>query len=140
MSFAEDVRVYLTQYSWPGNVRELDNAIQRSLILASNGLVQVADFCLDSANTASWILEATEPVQTQEPDSVIELDLESELMSGLGKDLKLKEYQIIIDTLKQENGKKKNAAEKLGISPRTLRYKLAQMRDNGIDVRAKLSA
>lgn len=61
-------------------------------------------------------------------------------MSGLGKDLKLREYQIIIDTLKQENGKKKNAAEKLGISPRTLRYKLAQMRDNGIDVKARLSA
>ena len=60
--------------------------------------------------------------------------------NALGKDLKLREYQIILNTLRQENGKKKVAAEKLGISPRTLRYKLAQMRENGIDVNAELAA
>ncbi|WP_304438847.1 helix-turn-helix domain-containing protein, partial [Oleiphilus sp. HI0086] len=60
--------------------------------------------------------------------------------TGLGKDLKLREYQIIIDTLRQENGRKKNAAEKLGISPRTLRYKLAQMREQGIDIAAEMAA
>lgn len=143
MEFAQDVQSYLTQYAWPGNVRELDNAIQRSLILATNGVVKVSDFCLDNANTADWILEkphSLELSEAGEADNIIEVEMESDAMSGLGKDLKLREYQIIIDTLKQENGKKKNAAEKLGISPRTLRYKLAQMRDNGIDVRAKLSA
>lgn len=143
MKFAADVQAYLTQYSWPGNVRELDNAIQRSLILAANGVVGVADFCLDMANASNWILESADSdaiPEANEPDAIIEVGLESESMSGLGKDLKLREYQIIIDTLKQENGKKKNAAEKLGISPRTLRYKLAQMRDNGIDVKARLSA
>ena len=103
-------------------------------------MVNVSDFCLDNADTADWILEKPRASEVCEPDSVIEVEIESDLMSGLGKDLKLREYQIIIDTLKQENGKKKNAAEKLGISPRTLRYKLAQMRDNGIDVRARLSA
>ncbi|MFV1873217.1 MAG: sigma-54-dependent transcriptional regulator [Oleiphilus sp.] len=140
MQFAEDVKAYLTSYAWPGNVRELDNAIQRSLILAANGIVTIADFCLDNANTSNWILDQVQSEPNDSPDEVIEVELESDSMSGLGKDLKLREYQIIIDTLKQENGKKKNAAEKLGISPRTLRYKLAQMRDNGIDVRAKLSA
>lgn len=140
MQFAEDVKAYLTSYAWPGNVRELDNAIQRSLILAANGIVTIADFCLDNANTSNWILDQVQSEPSDSPDEVIEVELESDSMSGLGKDLKLREYQIIIDTLKQENGKKKNAAEKLGISPRTLRYKLAQMRDNGIDVRAKLSA
>lgn len=143
MRFADNVQAYLTQYAWPGNVRELDNVIQRSLILASNGLVRVEDFCLDTANTSNWILETTteKPVtEVSAPENVIDVALDSESMSGLGKDLKLREYQIIIDTLKQEKGKKKNAAEKLGISPRTLRYKLAQMRDNGIDVRARLSA
>ena len=143
MKFSADVQAYLAQYPWPGNVRELDNAIQRSLILASNGVVSVTDFCLDMANASTWILESTDTdsVQdTNEPDTIIEVGLESESMSGLGKDLKLREYQIIIDTLKQENGKKKNAADKLGISPRTLRYKLAQMRENGIDVKARLSA
>ena len=140
MEFAIDVQAYLIQYPWPGNVRELDNAIQRSLILAANGVVKVSDFCLDNADTADWILEKPKVSEEFEADSVIEVEIDSDAMSGLGKDLKLREYQIIIDTLKQENGKKKNAAEKLGISPRTLRYKLAQMRDNGIDVRAKMSA
>ena len=108
MAFAQGVQSYLTQYSWPGNVRELDNAIQRSLILATNGLVKVSDFCLDDANAADWILEKPTDVQPIEADSVINVELESDAMSGLGKDLKLREYQIIIDTLKQENGKKKN--------------------------------
>ncbi len=61
-------------------------------------------------------------------------------VSALGKDLKLREYQIIIDTLRQERGKKKQTAERLGISPRTLRYKLAQMREFGIDVAREVAA
>jgi two-component system response regulator FlrC len=56
---------------------------------------------------------------------------------SLGGDLKKREFQIIVDTIKN-CGKRKLAAEKLGISPRTLRYKLAQMRDYGIDIEAEL--
>ncbi|KZZ56313.1 hypothetical protein A3762_20855 [Oleiphilus sp. HI0125] len=67
----------------------------------------------------------------------LNVDIDS---SALGKDLKLREYQIIIDTLKDEGGKKKQTAEKLGISPRTLRYKLAQMRELGIDIASELAA
>ena len=76
------------------------------------------------------------------PQSVqTDVNVETEIDKGaLGKDLKRREFQIIIDTLRQENGKKKIAAEKLGISPRTLRYKLAQMRDVGIDLAAELAA
>ena len=45
-----------------------------------------------------------------------------------------------ISTLRAERGRRKEAAERLGISPRTLRYKLAQMRDAGMDVEAYLFA
>jgi len=58
----------------------------------------------------------------------------------LGQDLRQREFQIIIDMLRKENGRKKQTAEKLGISPRTLRYKMARMRDCGIDLDAELSA
>jgi len=139
MTYGEGVRTYLSQYHWPGNVRELDNAIQRSLIMAVNGVVAVSDFCLDMSQSADWILEDSQ-------STVRPIHVEAALQSndiknaGLGKDLKIREYQIIIDTLRQENGKKKNAAEKLGISPRTLRYKLAQMREQGIDINAELAA
>ena len=50
------------------------------------------------------------------------------------------EFQMIIDTLRAERGRRKEASERLGISPRTLRYKLAQMRDAGMDVEAYLFA
>ena len=59
--------------------------------------------------------------------------------SDLGDNLKRKEFSIIIETLKTEHGSRKNTAEKLGISPRTLRYKLARMRDFGIDVDTMIS-
>ncbi|MBG6893158.1 sigma-54-dependent Fis family transcriptional regulator, partial [Pseudomonas aeruginosa] len=59
---------------------------------------------------------------------------------ALGEDLRRREFQVIIDTLRSERGRRKEAAERLGISPRTLRYKLAQMRDAGMDVEAYLYA
>lgn len=54
----------------------------------------------------------------------------------LGSDMKKHEFEIIVKTLKQENGSKKNTAERLGISPRTLRYKLARLRDEGYNLDA----
>ncbi len=54
---------------------------------------------------------------------------------ALGDNLKQREYVLILDALKNEKNKKR-AAEKLGISPRTLRYKMARMRDQGIDIKA----
>ncbi len=52
---------------------------------------------------------------------------------ALGDNLKQREYVLILDALKNEKNKKR-AAQKLGISPRTLRYKMARMRDQGIDI------
>jgi two-component system response regulator FlrC len=54
--------------------------------------------------------------------------------ASLGGELRDQEYAIIMETLIACNGRRKEMAEKLGISPRTLRYKLAKMRDAGIDV------
>ena len=137
IQFAADVRTALTQYHWPGNVRELDNAVQRALIMATGQQVNAADFCLDLSESPDWLLQQHAP---QDEERNLHTSSLEEDRSALGKDLKLREYQIIIDTLRQENGRKKQAAEKLGISPRTLRYKLAQMRESGIDVAAELAA
>lgn len=52
---------------------------------------------------------------------------------ALGDNLKQREYTLIIEALRNEKNKKL-AAEKLGISPRTLRYKMAKMREQGIDI------
>jgi two-component system, response regulator FlrC len=50
---------------------------------------------------------------------------------ALGSDLKQREYEIIMSTLHQEGGSRKNTAERLGISARTLRYKMARLREEG---------
>ncbi|MGB8924293.1 MAG: sigma-54 dependent transcriptional regulator [Pseudomonas sp.] len=125
----------LTNYPWPGNVRELDNAIQRALILQQGGLIQPLDFCLTGAVTFT-AAPVIAPVQAL----VREIEVEAESAGALGDDLRRREFQVIIDTLRAERGRRKEAAEKLGISPRTLRYKLAQMRDAGMDVEAYLFA
>ena len=54
----------------------------------------------------------------------------------LGNELKLQEHQIILDTLQTCQGSRKEVADRLGISPRTLRYKIARMRDSGIQIPA----
>ncbi|MGY4526380.1 sigma-54-dependent transcriptional regulator [Pseudomonas sp. TE21394] len=121
---SSEARACLQAHAWPGNVRELDNALQRALILQQGGVIEAADFCLAGAIPLS---AGSEPP----PDAVVEA-------GGLGDDMRRHEYQMIIDTLRAERGRRKEAAERLGISPRTLRYKLAQMRDAGFDVEASL--
>lgn len=128
-----EAQACLINYPWPGNVRELDNAIQRALILQQGGLIQPQDFCL--AMGAGSV-----PMPSLATPTVVAESAPAEAAGGLGDDLRRREFQMIIDTLRAERGRRKEAAERLGISPRTLRYKLAQMRDAGMDVEAYLFA
>lgn len=57
----------------------------------------------------------------------------------LGADLKQREFEIIVNTLRQERGSRKHTADRLGISPRTLRYKVARLREQGFDVDAAIA-
>ncbi|MDQ0669740.1 sigma-54 dependent transcriptional regulator [Pseudomonas sp. W2I6] len=129
-----EAQACLISYPWPGNVRELDNAIQRALILQQGGLIQPQDFCLAMGAGAG---AAPQPSLAAAPQ--VEA-VPTESAGALGDDLRRREFQMIIDTLRSERGRRKEAAERLGISPRTLRYKLAQMRDAGMDVEAYLYA
>ena len=103
----------LCQHNWPGNVRELDNVIQRALILKQGKEILPQDIMLES--------------------SIEQVSLEP-LLEDNGKlhsDLRDRETEVIIETLRNFKGSRKKTAEKLGISPRTLRYKLAKLRDAG---------
>ena len=143
VSLAADARDALLTHPWPGNVRELDNAIQRALILQQGGQVRALDLCLNAPigmAPAAPVIPLVQPAPVAAAASAGIPSAPADNAGGLGEDLRRREFQMIIDTLRSERGRRKEAAERLGISPRTLRYKLAQMRDAGMDVEAYLYA
>lgn len=141
--FSPQAQASMLAHAWPGNVRELDNAVQRALILQQGGVVQPQDLCLAAPVGASSLASIALPSRslTAAPLSEVQVaDIAPQESGALGEDLRRREFQVIIDILRSERGRRKEAAERLGISPRTLRYKLAQMRDAGMDVEAYLFA
>ena len=153
VTFAPDARNALMAHQWPGNVRELDNAIQRALVLHQGNVIYAGDLCLELGITGrmdSTSAPAQYTVPEPAPDATGQAGEDLSRQSGsadfadlaptsLGDEVRQREFRIIIQTLKKERGRRNRAAEQLGISPRTLRYKLAQMRDAGIDLDAELA-
>lgn len=122
-------RQCLISHDWPGNVRELDNAIQRALILQQGGLIHPENLCLTAATGFASLSSNTVADTTQLPPSPA-----SDAAGVLGEDLRRREFELILETLRAERGRRKETADRLGISARTLRYKLALMRDAGMDL------
>jgi two-component system response regulator FlrC len=108
----------LAAHSWPGNVRELENAVQRALILAPGEVVEAES--LPIANSAPACgAPAVSPAAS--PAAAV-------ATAEVPANMKVLERQHILDTLAKVGGSRKKAVELLGISERTLRYKLAQYR------------
>ncbi|WP_157313975.1 sigma-54 dependent transcriptional regulator [Chitinibacter sp. GC72] len=108
----------LVAYHWPGNIRELDNVIQRALILSPSDEIAVEHLFL--------------PAQAAK---IAANDLMQEEIA-VPSNIKGMEKNMIFEALKAAGGVRKIAAEKLGMSERTLRYKLAQYReeDGGLPI------
>lgn len=105
----------LNAHGWPGNARELDNVMQRALIFSSANEVGPDELIFGEESGTN--------------------DVEQDVSKGrLNDDLRSVEEQMILDTLRDESGSRKNAAAKLGISQRTLRYKIARLREAGVPI------
>lgn len=98
----------LTQYDWPGNIRELENVIQRALILVPGDLIEVEHLPQVSRGLSPSMAE---------PPADVPLDMKS------------LERAHIMEALDAVKGSRKLAAQRLGMSERTLRYKLQQYRE-----------
>jgi two-component system response regulator FlrC len=116
-------------YDWPGNVRELENVVQRALILCAGGVITNNDLLFEDAISLSC--NRLRLVSGERMEAV-EMADENDDCSGLDESLRCAEENIILQTLQIEKGSRKTTAEKLGISPRTLRYKMARMKEAGI--------
>ncbi len=114
----------LLSYEWPGNVRELDNVIQRSLIMARGLHIQAVDLML--------------PHCIIEPETVT-LDA-WHVPEGLSETRRNAEFQFVLETLRRFRGHRTRTADALGMTTRALRYKLAAMRENGIDIEQQIQA
>ena len=123
--FSTQAQQKLVSHKWAGNVRELDNVIQRAMVLKTGCEISAEHIYFETAE----IIELNFDDKNQHDKTQVDAQ-DSVLVS----DLKDREQQLILEALKAGDGSRKYAADRLGISPRTLRYKLARMRDSGIAV------
>jgi two-component system response regulator FlrC len=102
----------LMTHGWPGNVRELENVVQRALLLRNGDRIEADDLAIQDFMPSQKPVLAAAP---SEPASLAEATRASEI-------------QAIRDALAATGGHRLRAAERLGISERTLRYRLADLR------------
>ena len=106
----------LTRYAWPGNVRELRNAMERAALLSRGEMVLPEHLpARVQANTARSAVRV-EPTEARRLEEI--------------------EHEAMVEALKQHNFNRTEAAKTLGISRRTLVYKLQRLRDLGFEVDA----
>lgn len=116
-ALSADAAHLLLTYPWPGNVRELDNVMQRALILVNGSVID------------------PEHIQFEVIFNECAPSLPARLATGaLSDSLENAERTLLLDALRDGAGSRREIAEKLGISPRTLRYKLARLREAGVDL------
>ncbi|HEY0624269.1 sigma-54 interaction domain-containing protein [Sphingomonas sp.] len=108
----------LKAHSWPGNVRELENVIQRALLLCPGDAILPDHLIFDRAPAAA-------PAQAE---------------GTLSNIVQLSEFAAIRETLAQCGGSRTETARRLGISERTLRYRLAKAREQGEDIVRRATA
>lgn len=111
-------KAYLEAQEWPGNVRELANAVQRALIVAPGTVIDESHL-------------STLPLHQLQPIAPAAQRREATATRAAGN-IKAVEQDLILRTLAAVNGSRKLAVERLGISERTLRYKLQRYRLAGV--------
>lgn len=112
---SDKAKVKLLAYEWHGNIRELQNVIQRAIILARNNIIEPDVILFEQASTEM-------PASRAQSNDSLEVRMAD------------KENDLILQVLKECNGHREQSATKLGISARTLRYKLSRMKKMGIQI------
>lgn len=106
--FTPEAQAILTRYRWPGNVRELQNCMERAAIVARGDLVGQGDLLLFEANG--------------------DADAQPHTLNGdLDGELSRIEREFVLQALKDSGGVQARAAEKLGITERSLWHRIKKL-------------
>ncbi|MFO0605874.1 MAG: sigma-54 dependent transcriptional regulator [Polyangiales bacterium] len=120
--FSPDALAVLTAYPWPGNVRELENAVERAVVLAREGMVDREHFSLPPVASA--------PV-SRPPESVAPAapaGSQGPMPSVPGSTLADLERYAILSSLDACGGSTHKAAAMLDVSVRMIQYRLREYR------------
>jgi two-component system response regulator FlrC len=113
----------LMSHGWPGNVRELENVLQRAMLLRSTDRIEAHDLTIEAGTLA-----AAQSVRHMPRAATGAAKVPANTTSRLADAARTSEYEAIEEALAATGGHRLRAAERLGISERTLRYRLAGMR------------
>ncbi|RVT94650.1 sigma-54 interaction domain-containing protein [Sphingomonas crocodyli] len=108
----------LMAHGWAGNVRELENVLQRALMLRDGDRIEAADLMIDTALSQAPRLAPVEVIAPAVNAPVSLADARRDANA-----------RAIEEALAATGGHRQRAAERLGISERTLRYRLADIRE-----------
>ena len=113
----------LEHHQWPGNVRELRNVLERAVILAGEGTIELHHlpaFLQGTAATAATVESSTHAAQAPSTSDV------GGIRFQIGTTVEEAEKGLILHTLEHTRNNKTRAAEILGISLKTLHNKLKE--------------
>ena len=127
--FSSAAAAKLTEYHWPGNVRELTNLVQRAAVLTDGSVIEAEHLLFETAPARVASVDLPLPVE-----ALAVAEEEASQVVSLEEDLRAREREVIFEALRSGGGSREAAAARLGISPRTLRHKLARLREEGAEI------
>ncbi len=130
LGFSNEALNWMREYSWPGNIRELENLVERAVLLSQGSKIEVKHFLLDNTDFDIEVLDGDREdlCEQEKKDNLNASEIEFDEIIPLEK----LERHMIIKSLEKTHGNRTKAAKLLGISVRTLRNKLAKLREEGL--------
>jgi two-component system response regulator FlrC len=134
----------LISYPWRGNIRELENTMHRAILMSLEDALEAEAIHLQDSSFANNSAPSPQPsplgeggaAQAAEREGLKSASIKNPggVESLIGRTIADVERDMIIDTLSHCLGNRTHAANILGISIRTLRNKLAQYKDEGVNI------